>query len=63
MRSVARWCVRHRLAVLAAWIVVLAAAFFGQSATGFNYSAGAAVRHPERASRQPLAARRPVGLR
>jgi putative drug exporter of the RND superfamily len=41
MRSVARWCVRHRLAVLAAWIVVLAAAFFGQSATGSNYSAGA----------------------
>jgi len=27
--------------VLAAWIVVLAAAFFGQSATGSNYSAGA----------------------
>jgi putative drug exporter of the RND superfamily len=41
MRSVARWCFRHRLAVLAAWIVVLAAAFFGQSATGSNYSAGA----------------------
>jgi RND superfamily putative drug exporter len=41
MRSVARWCSRHRLAVLAAWIIVLAAAFLGQSATGSNYSAGA----------------------
>jgi putative drug exporter of the RND superfamily len=40
MRSVARWCVQHRFTVLAAWLVVLFAAFFGQSSTGTNYSAG-----------------------
>ncbi len=40
MRSVARWCFQHRFAVLGAWIVVLFAAFFGQSSTGTNYSAG-----------------------
>ena len=40
MRSVARWCYQHRFLVLAAWIVVLAAAFFGASSTGSNYAAG-----------------------
>ena len=40
MRSVARWCFQHRFTVLAAWIVVLAATFFGASSTGSNYSAG-----------------------
>jgi RND superfamily putative drug exporter len=40
MRSVARWCYQHRFLVLGAWIVVLAAAFFGASSTGSNYAAG-----------------------
>jgi RND superfamily putative drug exporter len=40
MRSVARWCYQHRFLVLGAWLVVLAAAFFGASSTGSNYAAG-----------------------
>ena len=40
MRSVARWCYQHCFLVLGAWIVVLAAAFFGASSTGSNYRAG-----------------------
>ena len=40
MRSVARWCFQHRFTVLAAWIVVLFATFFGASSTGSDYSAG-----------------------
>ncbi len=40
MRSVARWCYQRRFLVLGAWIVVLAAAFFGASSTGSNYAAG-----------------------
>ena len=40
MRSVARWCYQHRFLVLAAWIVVVFATFFGASSTGSNYAAG-----------------------
>jgi RND superfamily putative drug exporter len=40
MRSLARWCVRHRLAVLGIWLVVLAGAFFGQSVLGSHYASG-----------------------
>jgi RND superfamily putative drug exporter len=40
VKSVARWCYQHRFVVLGAWIVVLAATFFGASSTGSNYSAG-----------------------
>ncbi len=40
MRSLARWCVRHRLAVLGIWLMVLAGAFLGQSALGSHYAAG-----------------------
>jgi putative drug exporter of the RND superfamily len=38
MRSLARWCVRHRLAVLGLWLMVLAGAFLGQSALGSHYA-------------------------
>jgi putative drug exporter of the RND superfamily len=38
MRRVARWCVTHRLAVIAAWMVVLIATVFVESSTGSNYS-------------------------
>jgi putative drug exporter of the RND superfamily len=40
MRSLARWCVRHRLAVAGIWLMVLAGAFVGQSALGSHYAAG-----------------------
>jgi RND superfamily putative drug exporter len=38
MRSLARWCVRHRLAVLGIWLMVLAGAFLGQSVLGSHYA-------------------------
>ncbi len=40
MRSLARWCVRHRLAVAGIWLMVLAGAFLGQSALGSHYATG-----------------------
>ena len=38
MRSIARWCVRHRLVVVGIWLLVLAGTFLGQSATGTHYA-------------------------
>src|ERR1700730_17462851 len=40
MRSLARWCVRHRLVVLGIWLMVLLGTFFGQSALGSHYASG-----------------------
>ena len=40
MRRIARWCVNHRLVVIAAWIVVLVGTVFISSSTGSNYSSG-----------------------
>jgi RND superfamily putative drug exporter len=40
MRSLARWCVRHRLVVIGLWLLVLAGTFLGQSATGTHYATG-----------------------
>jgi RND superfamily putative drug exporter len=40
MRSLARWCVRHRLVVIGLWLLVLAGTFLGQSATGSHYATG-----------------------
>jgi putative drug exporter of the RND superfamily len=40
MRSIARWCVRHRLVVVGLWLLVLAGTFLGQSATGSHYAQG-----------------------
>jgi putative drug exporter of the RND superfamily len=40
MRSLARWCARHRLAVVGIWLMVLAGAFLGQSALGGHYATG-----------------------
>src|SRR5947209_6640303 len=40
MRRVARWCVNHRLVVIAAWIAVLVGTVFISSSTGSNYSSG-----------------------
>jgi len=40
MRSIARWCVRHRLVVAGLWLLVLTGTFLGQSATGSHYATG-----------------------
>jgi RND superfamily putative drug exporter len=40
MRSLARWCARHRLAVIGIWLVVLAGTFFGQTALKSHYAQG-----------------------
>src|SRR4030088_3467212 len=40
MRRVARWCVNHRLVVIAAWIAVVVGTVFISSSTGSNYSSG-----------------------
>src|SRR3981081_606660 len=40
MRRVARWCVNHRLVVIAAWISVVVGTVFISSSTGSNYSSG-----------------------
>jgi putative drug exporter of the RND superfamily len=43
MRAIARWCVRHRLAVVGIWLLVLAGTFLGQSATGSNYATSTTI--------------------
>ena len=40
MRSLARWCARHRLVVLGIWLMVLAGAFLGQSTLRSHYAQG-----------------------
>src|ERR1700730_18311926 len=40
MRSLARWCVRHRLVVLGIWLMVLAGTFFARPALGSHYASG-----------------------
>src|SRR5260370_23515466 len=40
MRRVGRWCVNHRLAVIAAWLVVRVGAVFISSTAGSNYANG-----------------------
>jgi hypothetical protein len=47
MRPLAR-CVRHRLVVPGIWLMVLADAFFGQSALGSHYAIGLASRRGSR---------------
>jgi hypothetical protein len=47
MRPLAR-CVRHRLVVPGIWLMVLADAFFGQSALGSHYAIGLASRRGRR---------------
>jgi len=43
MSSVARWCAAHRLAVLAAWILIAAGMIFASSSAGSNYAAGTSL--------------------
>src|SRR5438552_6140812 len=61
MRRVARWCVTHRLAVIAAWIVVLVGAVFVQSSTGSNYSSGFKLSGTQSATAQNLLQRASPG--
>jgi RND superfamily putative drug exporter len=54
MRRVARWCVTHRLAVVAAWIVVLAGTVFIELSTGSNYASGNSLSGTQSAVAQSL---------
>jgi RND superfamily putative drug exporter len=54
MRRVARWCVTHRLAVIAAWTVVLVGTVFIQSNTGSNYSSSFKLSGTQSATAQNL---------
>jgi RND superfamily putative drug exporter len=54
MRRVARWCVTHRLAVIAAWVIVLIGTVFIQSSTGSNYSSGNSLSGTQSATAQDL---------
>src|SRR6202011_2077577 len=54
MRRLARWCVTHRLAVIAAWNVVLIGTVFIQSSTGSNYSSGNSLSGTQSATPQNL---------
>ena len=54
MRRVARWCVTHRLAVIAAWLAVLVVTAFISSSTGSNYSHGQTLSGTQSATAQNL---------
>jgi putative drug exporter of the RND superfamily len=54
MHRLARWCVSHRLAVIAAWLVVLAGAVVISSSTGSNYSSGNSLSGTQSATAQSL---------
>ena len=54
MRRVARWCVTHRLAVIAAWIVIVVATVFIGSSTGSNYASGNSLSGTPSATAQNL---------
>ena len=54
MRRVARWCVNHRLAVIAAWIAVLVGTFYISSSAGSNYSHGQTLSGTQSATAQNL---------
>ena len=43
MRSVARWCVRHRWVVVGAWLLVLAGTFLGSTLTSSNYATSTTI--------------------
>ena len=54
MRHLARWCVTHRLAVIAIWLVVLVGSVFVASSTGSNYSSGSKLSGTQSATAQNL---------
>jgi RND superfamily putative drug exporter len=57
MRPLARWCVKHRLVVLAAWLGILVALVFAQSVMGSNYASGTAPAGTESAQAAALLAK------
>ncbi len=54
MRRVARWCVTHRLAVIAAWLMIVVGTVFVGSSTGSNYSSGNSLSGTPSATAQNL---------
>jgi RND superfamily putative drug exporter len=54
MRGLARWCVTHRLAVIAAWLAVLVVSVFIASSAGSNYSSGNSLSGTQSATAQNL---------
>src|SRR6202011_3933387 len=54
MRRVARWCVTHRLAVIAAWGVMVVGTGVIPSSTGSNYSSGNSLSGTQSATAQNL---------
>ena len=61
MRRVARWCLNHRLAVIAAWAAVLVGTVFIQSSTGSNYASGTKLSGTQSAIAQNLLQRASPG--
>ena len=43
MRSVARWCVRHRLVVVGIWLLVVVGAFLGSTVTSSHYATSTTI--------------------
>ena len=56
MRSLARWCVRHRHVVLVAWLCAVALAVVVQSSTGSKYASGTKLSGTESAHAASLLA-------
>jgi RND superfamily putative drug exporter len=54
VRSLARWCVEHRFAVLGAWLLLAVLATFASSATGSRYSSGSKLTGTQSAKAQNL---------
>src|SRR6266516_3326204 len=54
MEKLARWCVRHRLIVLGAWLVVLVGLAVGSRALGSGYAGGFSLPGTESARAQQL---------
>jgi putative drug exporter of the RND superfamily len=54
MRRVARWCVTHRLTVIAVWVVMLIATVFIQSSTGSDYSSSNSLSGTQSATARDL---------
>jgi putative drug exporter of the RND superfamily len=54
MRRLARWCVTHRLTVIAVWLVVVVGSVFIGSSTGSNYSSSNSLSGTQSAIAQSL---------
>ncbi|HEY2440150.1 MAG TPA: hypothetical protein VGI07_07970, partial [Solirubrobacteraceae bacterium] len=54
MRRLARWCVTHRLTVIAVWLAVVVGSVFIGSSTGSNYSSSNSLSGTQSATAQSL---------